>query len=46
MALLEYYAAWRLEGGREMNCLPARRADAFVMLEDESRKECANGERK
>ena len=43
MAHLEYYGAWRMEGQREINCLPARRADAFVILEEETRKESANG---
>jgi hypothetical protein len=46
MALLEYYAGWRLEGGRGMLCLPARMADAFAILEEETRKECANVERR
>jgi len=44
-ALLEYYAAWRLGGAADIHELPARRIDAFAILEEEMRKESANAER-
>ncbi len=43
MADLEYFGAWRMESRREMQCLPARRADAFVILQQEMKKENADG---
>jgi hypothetical protein len=43
LAYLEQFAAWRMEGSREMSALPARRADAFVILHEEKRKEDHDG---
>lgn len=43
MAFLEHFAAWRLEGGRELMCHSARKADAFVILGGEAEKENGNG---
>lgn len=44
LAYLEQFASWRMEGCREMSNLPARRADAFVILHEETRKEGSDGE--
>ena len=43
VAYLEYYGAWQFEGRADMSCVPARRADAFMILEQETRKEASNG---
>lgn len=45
MTLLEQHAAWRIEGHRELATLPARRADAFMVLEEEIRKENVDAKR-
>ena len=41
--LLEEHHVWRFEGQREMLSLPARKAEAFVLLETETLKESGNG---
>ncbi len=38
-AFLEQYAAWSIEGHRELINLPVRKAEAFVVLEEETGKE-------
>jgi hypothetical protein len=43
LALLETYFAWKASGGDAWRELPAREADAFMVLEEEWRREVANG---
>jgi hypothetical protein len=45
LSWLEEYAVWKLAGGMTLRSLPARTVDAFVVLENELRKEIRDAER-